>query len=262
MAKVPQPAWHEERAKILLSRISVDGIVLHDTAGTGTHRDTLYLRDSPEKGRKVSVDFTVERDGSIWKLNPDLRKYACAHAGRATAFKGKRNGQVTRSTIGIEICQKVDLSLVPVWPVEQVRAVAELCWWLVNEFGLTTADITTHRQIIQDGSRTDPRMPFGGKDGFWFHYWDVQGKGETYLASLTTPIRLPSAPTPPQPPVEHTAREVQIALVVKGYKLPRFGTDGNWGNESIAALVAFQRDAGLPRTGKRDAATLEKLFNA
>lgn len=201
---VPHPKWHDElHARILLSRTPVVGIVLHDTAGTGTHRDTVYLQTSPESPkRNVSVDFTVERDGSIWKLNPDLREHACAHAGRATAFKGLRNGAVTRATIGIEICQKVDMSLVPTWPVEQVRAVAALVWWLVNEFGLVTADITTHRQIITDGSRSDPRMPFGGKDGFWFHYWDVQGKGAEYLASLNAPIHHPDNPTIPVPPVQ------------------------------------------------------------
>jgi LysM repeat protein len=183
--KVPQPNWTESKARILLARMSVDGIVLHDTAGTGTHRDTLYLRDSPEKGRSVSVDFTAERDGSIWKLNPDLKKFACAHAGRATAFKGKRNGQVTRSTIGIEICQHVNLKLKPLYPQEQVRAVAHLCAWLCQEFKLTTSDITTHRQIITDGSRSDPReFPFTGENSFWHVFWDVQGKGDIYLASL------------------------------------------------------------------------------
>lgn len=183
--KVTKPDWNEEKARILLPRASIDGIVLHDTAGSGTHRDTIYLRDSPEKNRHVSVDFTAERDGSLWKLNPDLKKYACAHAGRATKFKGKVNGSVTRSTIGIEICQHVKLALKPLYPLEQVRAVAHLCAWLCQEFKLTYADITTHRQIITDGSRSDPRQfPFTGEKGFDYFFWEAQGKGDMYLASL------------------------------------------------------------------------------
>jgi Mannosyl-glycoprotein endo-beta-N-acetylglucosaminidase len=77
-----QPVWTQLRAKFLNKRTSpIQGIVLHDTAGNGTHGDTLYLND-PQDGRKVSVDFTVEKDGSIFKLNPDLPSFYCNHAGQ------------------------------------------------------------------------------------------------------------------------------------------------------------------------------------
>ena len=179
-----QPTWTELKAKhIRPGRPSIAGVVLHDTAGAGTHNDTLYLAN-PGDGRKVSVDFTVERDGSIWKLNPDLSKFHCLHAGRATRFKGLVNAQVTKATIGIEICQKANLSLSPVYTDSQVRSVAELCAWLTDKFKLTTSDITTHRNVITDGSRSDPRkFPFEGAGGFWQYYWDAKGKGEEHQAS-------------------------------------------------------------------------------
>lgn len=143
---------------------TVIGIVLHDTAGSGTHNDTRYLAN-PGDGRNVSVDFTVERDGSIWQLNPDLRKNWTHHAGRATQFKGKRNRDVTKGCIGIEIVQKANLSLIPIYPVEQVKAVAEICAFLCKEFELSKSEITTHAKIITDGSRSDPRkFPF---NEFW-----------------------------------------------------------------------------------------------
>jgi N-acetyl-anhydromuramyl-L-alanine amidase AmpD len=149
------------RAKYLAARKrTVQGIVLHDTYGSGTHNDTRYLAN-PGDGRQVSTDFTVERDGTIYQLNPDLRRYATFHAGRATSFKGVSNGLVNHATIGIEIVQHKNLSLRPVYPDAQIRAVAGLCSFLCSEFGLTVNDITTHKQIIQDGSRTDPReFPF------------------------------------------------------------------------------------------------------
>ena len=145
----------------------VYGIVLHDTAGSGTHGDTKYLATDPEQ-RGVSVDFTVERDGRIYQLNPDLRKRWCFHAGRHTSFKGLSNGQVNTGTVGIEIVQKANLSLTPVWPDEQVNAVADLCAWLCGEFELKKEDITTHARIITDGSRSDPRKwPW---DLFWSYF--------------------------------------------------------------------------------------------
>lgn len=151
---------------------TVVGIVLHDTAGSGTHNDTRYLA-SPGDGRKVSVDFTVERDGSIYQLNPDLRKNWTYHAGRATQFKGLRNQDVTKGCIGIELVQKANLSLSPLYPPEQVHAVAELCAFLCKEFGLTKAEITTHAKVITDGSRSDPRkFPF---TEFWDYFDTFNG---------------------------------------------------------------------------------------
>jgi N-acetyl-anhydromuramyl-L-alanine amidase AmpD len=146
--------------------------------GAGTHRDTLYLVN-PSHGRIISADFSVERNGSIWKLNPDLSRYYCLHAGRATSFKGLTNAEVTRSTIGIEICQHRKLARKPVYTEVQVKSVAELCAWLTSEFQLTASDITTHQQIITDGSREDPRnFPFAGPTGFWSLYRQALEKGE------------------------------------------------------------------------------------
>lgn len=142
------------------------GIVLHDTAGSGTHNDTVYLANDPER-RGISVDFTVERDGSIWKLNPDLSRYWTFHAGRATRWTEKKlaGPTVNAKTIGIEIVQKANLKLSPKWPDAQVQSVAELCFWLCEKFKLNKTDITTHKKIITDGSRSDPR------DWPWELFW-------------------------------------------------------------------------------------------
>jgi N-acetyl-anhydromuramyl-L-alanine amidase AmpD len=185
---VPQPKWKELNGRwVHTGRTTVTGIVLHDTAGSGTHNDTLYLAN-PSDGRKVCCDFTVERDGSIWKLNPDLDTFYTPHAGRATKFKGLSSNAVTRATIGIEIVQKANMSLMPLYPSAQVKSVAELCAWLVGRYKLTTSDITTHRQIITDGSRADPRkFPFEGEGGFWQLYWEAQGLGEVHEVATEMP---------------------------------------------------------------------------
>src|SRR5205085_9357084 len=52
---------------------------------------------------------------------------------------------------------------------------------------------------------------------------------------------------------------VQQALQDVGYKLPLYGADGGFGGEAATAVKRFQRDSGLPQTGKVDKATLEKL---
>jgi N-acetyl-anhydromuramyl-L-alanine amidase AmpD len=157
----------------------------HDTAGSGKHGDTLYLSNSTD-GRKVSVDFTVERDGAIWNLNPGLTVKCCNHAERHTAWNGLKNGQINQASVGIEIVQKVDLSLKPLYPEAQVQSVAKLCAWLVSNFNLKPAEIVTHRQIITNGSRSDPRkFPFDGDQGFWFFFWQSCGHEKNFVNSMT-----------------------------------------------------------------------------
>ena len=180
------------RARCLGQRLMpIVGVVLHDTAGAGTHNDTRYLSD-PSDGRTVSVDFTVERDGSIWQLNPDLRRFATFHAGRATKFKDLSNRKVTLATIGIEIVQKANLSLRPIYPRAQIESIAPLCAVLCGEFRLAASDITTHAAVITDGSRTDPRrFDF---DAFWQAFRDALGQGElaeaaSSMAKITTGAR-------------------------------------------------------------------------
>lgn len=150
----------------------VAGICLHDTAGSGTHNDTLYLAN-PGDGRKVSVDFTVERDGTVYQLNPDLVNLCTWHCGRATFWKSGgrafRNKAVTQVMIGIEIVHAANpAKMSPIWPREQIEAVADLCVLLCGKFNLTKDQITTHAKIITDGSRSDPRdFPFSD---FWFQF--------------------------------------------------------------------------------------------
>lgn len=172
-------------------RPSVEGICLHDTAGTGTHSDTLYLVNDPEN-RKISVDFTVEGDGSIYQLNPDLDKFHTNHCGRATRFvnaKGVKflNNECTRRLIGIELCQNVKTVT---WSDDQVSAAAYLCVYLAQKYGLPKTAITTHAAIITDHSRTDPRQfPF---DWFWNKFAFYAGQTEaadTLTASITYTVK-------------------------------------------------------------------------
>lgn len=232
------PQWTELPARHNpTGRTGVQGVVLHDTAGSGTHNDTLYLAN-PGDGRTVSVDFTVERNGSIWKLNADLDKRYCYHAGRATKFKGLVNGQVNRSMIGIEICQHKNLSLSPVYTDAQVKSVAELCAWIVDRYKLATSDITTHRQVITDGSRSDPRQfPFEGQGGFWSYFWEMRGKGDEFAVAET----MAKTPDISKPTLTHNvAKGDTLSTIAKKY----YGKASSW--PIIQKANALKGDVILP----------------
>lgn len=54
--------------------------------------------------------------------------------------------------------------------------------------------------------------------------------------------------------------EMQRMLMKLGYDLPRFGADGDFGNETLKALKAFQKDRGLKVDGKCGPLTWAELM--
>ena len=52
---------------------------------------------------------------------------------------------------------------------------------------------------------------------------------------------------------------MQEALQTAGYKLPRYGADGKFGDETVKALKKFQTDHCLKDTGRLDKQTMEQL---
>lgn len=44
-------------------------------------------------------------------------------------------------------------------------------------------------------------------------------------------------------------KKLQEKLLARGYKLPKYGADGSYGNETVAAVKAFQKDWGLKVDG-------------
>jgi hypothetical protein len=54
--------------------------------------------------------------------------------------------------------------------------------------------------------------------------------------------------------------EFQNALMTKGYNLPKFGADGDFGSETISALKKFQKAEGLQDTGLMDSETFKSLL--
>jgi hypothetical protein len=54
--------------------------------------------------------------------------------------------------------------------------------------------------------------------------------------------------------------DMQKRLMTLGYRLPRYGADGDFGSETLKALNAFQMDAGLPVTDQCDKPCWEALF--
>ena len=57
-------------------------------------------------------------------------------------------------------------------------------------------------------------------------------------------------------------KAMQELLMQLGYKLPRYGADGDFGSETLAALTAFQKDHGVKTDGKYGEETHKALMDA
>ncbi len=55
-------------------------------------------------------------------------------------------------------------------------------------------------------------------------------------------------------------RAMQQALLAQGYTLPKYGADGEYGDETAAAVAAFQLDKALPVTGQAGEVTLARIL--
>lgn len=55
-------------------------------------------------------------------------------------------------------------------------------------------------------------------------------------------------------------RALQYALLGRGYKLPKYGADADYGAETVKAVKAFQKAEGLTQDGVAGEATLKKLY--
>ena len=57
-------------------------------------------------------------------------------------------------------------------------------------------------------------------------------------------------------------KAMQEMLMQLGYDLPRYGADGDFGSETLSALMAFQRDEGIQQSGRYDEKTHAALMDA
>ena len=105
--------------------------------------------------------------------------------------------------------------------------------------------------------------------GKW-KYWSL-GKGIDYDFIPDTGQQEPEKPKEPEKPAEDqrptlrkgskgaAVKKAQQLLLDRGYKLPKYGADGDFGNETLAAVKQFQRDWGLDVDGVIGPATWRML---
>lgn len=162
---IAQPKWRELVTRNLSKRKrAVKWIILHSTEG---HEPGDLATLLGQTKKRVSADFYVNREGGIYKLNPQLIQYYTWHAGGSF---WRKVWSINPVTIGIEQEHITGQD----WPEAQVKATAHLCAWLVQRFKLDLEDgpIQSHRAVAWlRGRKSDPRDFPWGKFGRMVRLW-------------------------------------------------------------------------------------------
>lgn len=146
---VKQPIFINRSAANLGKRTSLPKLIVLHHSGGSRAGDLSWLTRSDSH---VSADFYVSKRGVIYKLNPQLSQYYTWHAG-TSEWRGHAN--INNISIGIEQEHKPGEA----WTKEQIRAVAHLCAWLMDRYGLRLDDhcIQGHAAVATPkGRKTDP----------------------------------------------------------------------------------------------------------
>ena len=99
------------------------------------------------------------------------------------------------------------------------------------------------------------------KKNRWTHWAVCACYADEYTGTNAAPV------TPAFEPIKkgmkgERVKALQTRLLALGYSLPRYGADGDFGKETLAAVKAFQADHDIPDTGIVDQATQTALDGA
>lgn len=93
---------------------------------------------------------------------------------------------------------------------------------------------------------------------WWGELKNVEYDAQPAPAPAPDPQPGPDPQPQPEPDTKPTLRkgdkgqyvmQAQMLLIQRGYRLPKYGCDGSFGNETLEAVKAFQRDNGLNADG-------------
>ena len=88
-----------------------------------------------------------------------------------------------------------------------------------------------------------------------------QGYSKQKVDGIGGPATLAGCPTVRKGAKGNITKLIQKRLLSLGYKLPKWGADGGFGNETVDAVKAFQADKGLSVDGVVGQNTWRKLLN-
>jgi N-acetylmuramoyl-L-alanine amidase len=165
--------------------------------------------------------------------------------------------------IGTELCRTGEFD----------KAYDQYVWYhayLCRKFGLNPSkDIVAHK-VLDPNRRSDPQSWLAPHGVSWEDFiQDVQAYFDDWYGEAITV-------KPPAPKVKSlivsnpekvlrkgdkgsAVKELQQRLIIAGFSLPKYGADGDYGDETVAAVKGFQKTVGISADGIYGPVTDKKL---
>lgn len=237
-------------------RITPKGIVVHSTGANNSELRRYVGPDDGvlgqnkhnnhwnQPGHKKCVHAFIGKvaDGSvaIYQTLPwDYRGW-----GVGSGSKGSYND----SHIQFEICE--DNLTNADYYAEAFDLAAKLCAHLCKEYDIPVSNVVGHYEAHKAGyanNHGDPRnwQKKHGDTMVAFRQRVSALMGGVEVSVNTVAV----TPTLRKGDKGAEVKELQNLLLQHGYSLPRYGADGDYGNETVVAVKAFQRANGLTDDG-------------
>ncbi|CEG29782.1 peptidoglycan-binding protein [Bacillus sp. B-jedd] len=238
-------------------KIKVKGLMLHSTGA-----------NNPKLSRYIQPDDGIlgkNPNNNDWNRPQPDGQQKCVHA-----FIGKDKNGVVRTYqtlpwnhrgwggggksndthIHVEICED-DLKD-PKYFKEVYREAVELFAYLCKEFPylIPDKDIITHSEGY--------KMGIASNHGDVMHWFPKHGKSmNTFRADVSKALEEEAVLK--KGAKGDSVKKLQNELITVGEKLPKFGADGDYGQETENAVKAFQARYSLTVNGIADNVTLNKL---
>ncbi len=243
-------------------------IVSHDTGNPGSTaygNRNYFDRQQPSASAHTFID-----DKYILEIIP-LTEIAYHVRSNVTADNRLYGANANSAAIGVELCHG--------GTIDFDEAYDRYVWYhayLCDRFNLNpNSDIVAHA-TLDPSRRTDPIGILRTNGISWSMFIDDVAEALKNFDGTQPPSQPNDRPkTAPAPkrgtkgtsvrlPIGEGAsgafvRDIQNQLIKAGYRLPRYGADGVFGEETENAVMRFQRDHNLAVDGLVGQVTLSKL---
>ncbi len=240
-----------------LKLAGVKGIVMHYTAtpGASALNERNYFNGTCIADKRyASAHYFVDRKEAQHIIPENEVAYHAHDKNRCYVSFLKPNANTT--AIGVEMCVEKDGKI----HSETVQNAAELVADLCKRYGLSTDKIVRHYDVTNKScpapwvSNPSQLAAFRKKvDALLGNKTVSKTTSSTSQSSKSTGTILKKGSSGSK------VRALQKRLIAAGFSLPKYGADGSYGDETVQAVKALQKNAGIAEDGIYGPATEKAL---
>jgi N-acetylmuramoyl-L-alanine amidase len=237
------------RSKAKLNGGKPGFFVAHETANNSADADAHYRYF---QGITISASaHTFIDDGKILEIIPLDEK--AWHVQYQQDKKTLGLGAANDNAIGTELCRTGNFS----------KAYDRFVWYhayLCKKYGKQPKKHITAHKFEDPARRSDPQSWLEPNGVSWSKFLsDVQNYFDNWGGDATVKVETKATTTKTAPSTSDdilekgdkgaAVTELQKDIIAKGFSLPKYGADGDFGDETVAAVKALQKAAGIAVDG-------------